>query len=123
MLKHSERLDKVNPYLDRIVRNAAKSVRFDVLVVCGYRTAAAQMLAYLTGKSKALPGKSKHNVFPSKAVDLIACDELGRPEWEALDKLAEINKAMQAEAAKEGIKLTWSKTWKKFVEFNHWEIN
>ena len=121
-LLHEERLLDIDPVLARIVRIAAKNVSFNVLAVCGYRSYADQLKAYLTGKSKAKPGQSKHNSKPSKAVDLIAADDRGNALWQNLDMLNTLNTAIQKQAEVEKVKVVWSKTWKKFIEFDHWEL-
>ena len=43
---------------------------FDFSVICGHRDEEAQERAFREGFSKARWGQSKHNVKPSKAVDL-----------------------------------------------------
>jgi uncharacterized protein YcbK (DUF882 family) len=122
-LLQKQKLAQVDPKLAKTVEMAAKACPFDVLVVCGYRSYADQLKAYLTGKSKAKPGQSKHNKNPSQAVDLIAADMKGQPLWERLDLLYDLNDQMEKAAFKNGIKITWSKTWVRFVEFCHWELS
>ena len=43
---------------------------FDLTITCGYRTKDEQEKAYKDGKSRAKFGESKHNVFPSKSIDI-----------------------------------------------------
>jgi len=43
---------------------------FDLTVTCGYRTKDEQEEAFKNGKSRAVFGKSKHNTFPSQAIDI-----------------------------------------------------
>lgn len=121
-LLQEKKLSQVDSKLAEIVKISAKACDFDVLVVCGYRSYADQLKAYLTGKSKAKPGQSKHNKNPSQAVDLIAADAKGEPLWNRLDLLNELNNELNKAASKIGVKIEWSKTWQKFVEFDHWQL-
>ena len=43
---------------------------FDLTIICGYRTEQEQNEAYNKGKSRAKFGESKHNTFPSQAIDI-----------------------------------------------------
>ena len=43
---------------------------FDLTITCGYRTKDEQEEAFKNGNSKAHFGQSKHNDFPSKAIDI-----------------------------------------------------
>lgn len=49
---------------------------FDLTITCGYRTKEEQDEAYKSGKSRARFGQSKHNVFPSKAIDIAPCSPI-----------------------------------------------
>lgn len=42
---------------------------FDCIILCGHRTNKIQAAKYAAGLSKTPPGKSKHNLSPSMAVD------------------------------------------------------
>lgn len=55
---------------------------FDLTVTCGYRGEKEQMEAYNSGKSKAKFGQSKHNVFPSEAIDIMPCSPIN---WDTKD--------------------------------------
>ena len=46
---------------------------FDLTITCGYRGEEEQEKAFREGKSKAHFGQSKHNSFPSKALDICPC--------------------------------------------------
>jgi hypothetical protein len=122
MIYHTERLKDVDERLVKIITEASKIIHFDILIVCGYRNNIDQLKAFMAGKSKALPGKSKHNKKPSQAIDVVGSVK-GNALWERIDLLANLNEAMQEIARSEKVNLDWSKNWKKFVEFNHWEIS
>ena len=46
---------------------------FDLTITCGYRGEDEQEKAFKEGNSKAHFGQSKHNTFPSRAVDICPC--------------------------------------------------
>lgn len=49
---------------------------FDLTITCGYRGKEEQEKYFAEGKSKAHFGQSKHNVFPSKAIDIMPCSPI-----------------------------------------------
>lgn len=65
-----ERLNKCDMRLDALCKRMLERSDFDLTVTCGYRGKEEQEKAFDEGKSKAHFGQSKHNSFPSKAVDI-----------------------------------------------------
>lgn len=65
-----ERLNKCDMRLDSLCKRMLERSDFDLTVTCGYRGKEEQEKAFDEGKSKAHFGQSKHNSFPSKAVDI-----------------------------------------------------
>lgn len=63
-----EKLNTCHPLLQTLVLEVIK--QFDVTVVYGHRTKEDQDKAFLQGVSKVKWPESKHNKFPSEAVDL-----------------------------------------------------
>ena len=53
---------------------------YDFVVVCGHRGEAEQNEAYFKGNSKLKFPNSKHNTYPSKAVDLAPWE--GKIDWD-----------------------------------------
>jgi peptidoglycan L-alanyl-D-glutamate endopeptidase CwlK len=62
------RLDTCDPRLQEIFEEVVK--KWDCTIVCGHRTEEEQNKAYAEKKSKLKFPRSKHNGFPSKAVDV-----------------------------------------------------
>jgi peptidoglycan L-alanyl-D-glutamate endopeptidase CwlK len=62
------RLLTLDPALQRLLEEAIKHVDFSI--ICGHRGRADQERAFLEGKTEVHFPHSKHNSFPSKAVDV-----------------------------------------------------
>ena len=65
-----DRLVTCDKRLQELVDMMLQRSPFDLTIVEGYRTKDEQEKAFKDGKSNAHFGQSKHNVFPSKAVDI-----------------------------------------------------
>ena len=66
-----DRLASCDKKLQELANGILESSPFDLTITCGYRTKDEQEEAYKSGKSRAKFGQSKHNFFPSKAVDIV----------------------------------------------------
>lgn len=87
-------------------------------VLCGHRDKVAQTRAYEAKKSKLPWPKSRHNTFPSRAMDLAPYPL----DWEAVKEFDELAKIVLNKAAMMGIKLVWGGSWKKLVDRPHFEL-
>jgi len=63
-----QRLETLEPELQAVLEEAIKHI--DFAVVCGHRGEQLQHVAFLDGESEVDWPNSKHNTFPSKAVDV-----------------------------------------------------
>lgn len=68
--KSLERLKQCDIRLQTLCKKMLSRSDFDMTITCGYRGKEEQEKAFNEGKSKAHFGQSKHNSFPSKAVDI-----------------------------------------------------
>ena len=68
--KSIERLEQCDIRLQTLCKRMLERSDFDMTVTCGHRNKEDQEKAFSDGKSKAHFGQSKHNSFPSKAVDI-----------------------------------------------------
>lgn len=94
---------------------------FDLTITDGYRDETAQNWAYVNGKSKAKFGQSKHNVFPSKAIDI--CPYPIPKDWDPNDrKWQEMALNAMWCAGKLNIPIKWGGTFKTIRDFPHFEI-
>lgn len=125
--------EQLHPQLQQLVDELIKHV--DFAITEGHRDEAAQLAAFHAGKSKAMPGKSKHNTTPSQAVHLVpfpipepGTDAAGSArEWR---EYAYFAGAVNLCAASLGIRLRWGGDWNddfrtadnKFNDLQHYEL-
>lgn len=108
------------------------SRKWDCTVVCGTRTLAEQQEAYDNGASKLKPGESKHNRYPSDAIDIVPY--IATKAWaKGKDLTPKIYKEFAndffAVAEKYNIKIRWGGDWdmdgdssdQSFMDFAHYE--
>lgn len=98
----------------------------DCTVITGYRNSADQALAYKAGLSKLKPGQSLHNVYPSRAIDIVPA---GAPKLWAVKK--DLSKKEYIDFAKFGLSvasglglnLRWGGDWDMDGDFNDQTFN
>jgi hypothetical protein len=96
--------DKLNTCDSRLIMlMEAMIVDHDFTILCGHRSKEAQDIAFKTGASKLRFPKSKHNSFPSRAVDIAPYPI----DWEDTDRFIALAEAVKTKADKMGIKITW----------------
>ena len=93
---------------------------FDLTITSGYRTEKEQNEAFESGKSRAKFGQSKHNVFPSKAVDIVPLSinwDSKDPRWQEM--------ALNAMwcAGRLGFEIAWGGNFKSIKDMPHFELN
>lgn len=128
------RLNVCHPDLIELAKAVIK--RYDFRVMCGHRDEKAQNEAFLHGNSEKQWPNSKHNKFPSEAIDVLPnCLVVnGKINWDdnkafdiAYNELANI---IFEEADKLGIHIKWlgdshqdgSKTKEKYRDLPHFEL-
>lgn len=114
--KSAERLLTCDHRLQRLFNDVIKFL--DCSVICGHRGKLEQDKAYAEGKSKLRWPDSKHNVSPSKAVDVIPYPQ----DWSNIQRFREFAVIVKECAARLGIKVRWGGDWKEFPDFPHWEL-
>lgn len=92
-------------------------------LTCSHRSEAEQLELYAQGRSK--PGKivtylkkgSKHNSYPSHAIDIAFKNKAGKLDWssELFSLFADIIKSTDA-------RIYWGGDWKRFRDAPHFEI-
>lgn len=80
--KSADLLATCDKKLQLLANEMLKASDFDMTITCGYRGKEEQEQYFAEGKSKAHFGQSKHNVFPSKAVDIMPCSPIS---WDTKD--------------------------------------
>ena len=146
MYKFSQRsLDKLrraHNELQTIMISAIKDSPYDFGIICSYRSSIQQYELFKKGRDEqgniidkgkvvtykdGYHKKSKHNVIPSPAVDIMCYDENGKATWEhkyyetvaehiqeVADKLFEDDKVEK--------RLVWGGNWKNFTDLPHFQI-
>jgi peptidoglycan L-alanyl-D-glutamate endopeptidase CwlK len=103
--------------LQRIVRRVHIE-RMPLIVVCGHRGEKDQNAHFAAKTSKLKWPHSRHNVFPSEAVDLAPFPL----DWKDLGRFAQLADHMLEIAHLEGVTLIWGGSWPKFQDFGHFEM-
>ncbi len=90
----------------------------DFTVLCGFRGEAEQDEAYSKGVSKLKWPNSKHNKFPSLAVDIAPYPI----DWNNHVAFEQLAKQFCNIALEKGIKVTWGGTFTKLRDLPHFEL-
>ena len=94
----------------------------DCTILCGHRDKTAQEEAVKSGASKVQFPNSKHNSFPSKAVDVMPYPI----DWNDTARVTAFYKIVKAVADKQGIKIRWGADWDMdgtYWERDGWEVD
>ncbi len=120
-----QRLSTVDPKLQRILEKAIE--RFDFSVLCGHRTKEDQDKAFNDGFSKVAFPNSKHNSFPSMAVDIAPWPI----DWNDRERFYYMAGVVVTVAAEMGIPIRWGGNWDmdfdlrnggSFLDLPHFEL-
>lgn len=117
--KSSDRLSTCDKRLQDMANMMLERSAFDLTITDGYRTKEEQDEAFKSGKSRAVFGKSKHNVFPSQAIDIVPYPinwNTKDPRWQEM--------ALNAMwcAGKLGFEITWGGNFISLPDKPHFEI-
>ena len=94
---------------------------FDLTITCGHRNEKDQNWAFVNGKSKARFGQSKHNTYPSQAIDIVPYPI--PKNWDPNDRRWQ-EMALNAMwcAGKLGFEITWGGSFKSLSDKPHFEL-
>lgn len=117
-------LKTCHPLLQAVMRRAILITDFSVLK--GYRGEAEQTQAFESGNSKLRFPDSKHNEFPSNAVDIAPYPI----DWADLESFVFLAGIVKACAWQMGIKIRWGGDWdndhrmrdENFRDYGHFEL-
>lgn len=128
-----DRLETCHPKLQEIFKEVLEV--FDHTVICGYRDKDTQNSLYLEGKSKLKFPESKHNTYPSLAIDVAPYDKLNNTiQWQDREWFHYFAGYVLAVARSKGVILRWGGDWqskktpnkyyyrKPFDDLPHFEI-
>ena len=117
--KSAERLKECDVRLQALCNKMLERSAFDLTITCGHRNKEDQEAAFNEGRSKAHFGQSKHNSYPSKAVDIVPCPV----NWDINDRRWVDMVALAYDCAREiGIKIKCGYFFKKFKDAPHMEL-
>ena len=105
--RSSINLRQCHPDLQEILQEAIKYIDFSV--ICGHRSKADQDAAYHSGRSTKKFPDSKHNEFPSIAVDVAPYN--GGIDWNDLESFAYLSGIIKGIAMAKGIKVRTGIDW------------
>lgn len=115
-----DRLATCDKRLQQLCNRMLERSDFDMTITCAYRTKEEQEKAFNEGKSKAHFGQSKHNSFPSKAVDIIPCSPIN---WDTNDIRWWKMVALAYDSARQlGIKIRCGAFFNGLSDFPHIEV-
>lgn len=109
-------LKTVHPALREILHRAI--LEYDFSVICGHRGEAEQNYAYDQGFSKLKWPHSKHNSYPSLAVDIAPYPIL----WQDVVRFTELSKIIKRIAAEMTIPIIWGGDFHSFFDGAHYEL-
>ena len=116
-VREEQRLASCHVDLQRVVRRVHRE-RMSLLVICGHRDEEDQNAAFTAGTSKLKWPHSRHNSYPSEAIDL-APDPL---DWKDLERFSELSEHMLDIADEEEVFLVWGGAWTNFSDKPHYEL-
>jgi len=128
-----KRRETLHPKLQIILDETIKI--FDFTIVYGYRNKEEQEKAFKEGKSKLNWPDSKHNKFPSDAVDVAPWDPSlnngkGGIDWENKERFILLWGIIKGIAYEKNIEIRWGGDWdndtfmkdQKFIDMPHIEL-
>lgn len=112
-----ENLATVHPKLRLVLSEAIK--HFDFTCIDGHRDEPTQNEYYDSGVSKVRWPDSKHNSYPSRAVDIVPYPGAFENEDEKFYLMATY---VFRAAARVGVRLVWGGHWRNFKDLAHFEL-
>lgn len=115
--KSQERLETCDDRLITIVSDVLKVM--DITILCGHRGKEEQEKAFSEGKSRAHFGQSKHNSYPSLAVDIAPYPinwDVKDPRWNIMCDL------VLYVAERYGIKMRLGRDFTNLKDYPHVEL-
>ena len=118
--KSKERLKECDLRLQTLCEKMLSRSDFDMTITCGHRNKEEQEKAFSEGKSKAHFGQSKHNSYPSKAVDIVPYPI----NWDVKDRRWSMMVALAYDTARLlGIKIRCGAFFNGFADWPHIELD
>lgn len=117
--KSLAKLYECHPRLVELMLFAIRTSKDDITVICGFRSNEEQQEAYENGNSRAKAGESKHNIFPSKAIDIAPYPI----DWDNIEAFKKLGEHIKIRAIQSAIDIEWGGDWKSFKgDYGHFEL-
>ena len=116
-----QRLDTAHKDLREVMEAAIKTSPVDFSIVCGHRTEEAQMEALEKGYSQVPWPLSRHNMYPSTAVDVCPYVD-GKLVWDDDELWEKLFHHIMKTAIRLNIRLLWGGSW-TFVDKPHFQLD
>lgn len=111
-----QKLNTCHSDLKKLIEAVAEDEK--CAVICGFRGRYEQEKAYNTGKSKAKFGQSKHNLKPSRAVDVVPLPL----NWDDIPAFERLGEKIMAKAEELNIKVKWGRDFTNLKDYPHYEL-
>lgn len=115
-IRSKKNLSTCHSDLQRLFNEVVKEV--DCEVICGYRGRKEQDRAFMSGKSRARYGQSKHNKKPSLAADVVPLPL----DWNNIESFEKLGQKVLEKASSLGIKIRWGRDFSKIKDYPHYEL-
>ena len=112
-----QNLETCDQEIQDVLNEAIK--HFDFSVIDGYRNMERQNTYFNEGVSKLRWPHSRHNTYPSRAVDIVPYPGGFDNDDEVFDRMATY---VLSAACDVGVRLDWGGHWKNFKDYAHFEL-
>lgn len=103
-----DRLAEADKRLRDLFMEVKRVANIDFDISCTHRSEADQLILFHEGKSKVR--KSKHNYYPSRAIDVYCYKENGKPSWQK-EQYIYLAGIVQAVAHSQAVNIRWGGNW------------
>ena len=122
--RSTDRLSTCHKSLELLMTSVVKE--YDISIICGHRDFWDQDKAYKSGNSKLNWPNSKHNSYPSRAVDVVPYPTM----WDSIEQFYFMAGVIHAHANMLEIDLRWGGDWDRdfdfsdsvFLDLGHFEL-
>lgn len=115
----AKKLATCHPDLIKLIQSVAD--RTPIVVICGHRSEKEQNAAFASGHSKLQYPKSRHNTYPSQAVDIAPLVD-GKINWQNGKAFGALSIMVKQQARILGTPIEWGGDWKAFKDEPHYQL-
>ena len=115
--RSKENLATCEQEIQDVLNEAIK--HYDFSVIDGHRDMATQNKYFNEGVSKVRWPNSKHNSYPSRAVDIIPYPDGFDADNSEFDRMATY---ILSACSRLGVRMDWGGHWKNFKDYPHFEL-